>query len=148
MGGVRKRGNVRPVVIAGLLAVATAALPGPAAADDAGGQTRPTLKLRVPPSAAMPMPRSLPMTNPAARQLAGESITAHACAPCASPEPEPRPLIAALPPGESYELRILKSAVSGFRLRASEASAPASADERLRIRISRQQVSVSWQMSF
>jgi|SRR5581483_521270 len=77
------------------------------------------------------------------------AVSATACAPCSSDAPaSSRPLIAALPAGESYELRILRSAVSGFRLRASDANAPASADERLRLRISRQQVSILWQTAF
>ncbi|MEP7208585.1 MAG: hypothetical protein ABI920_16730 [Casimicrobiaceae bacterium] len=92
---------------------------------------------------------TVPTTKSAAPSMTGTRVVAHACAPCASPTlEEARPLIAALPAGESYELRVLRSAISGFTFRASDANAPASSDERLRLRISRQQVSVAWQMSF
>jgi hypothetical protein len=110
------------------------------------------LHLRAPPLAAQTaasrslapavMPKSAPVT-------AQTTVTATACGPCSGDMPTaPRPLISALPAGESYEVRILRSAVSGFRLRASDINAPPSADERLRLRISRQQISLAWQSTF
>ncbi|MEO5699957.1 MAG: hypothetical protein ABIS17_12020 [Casimicrobiaceae bacterium] len=55
---------------------------------------------------------------------------------------------AALPAGESYEVRVLRSAISGFTIRASGGNAPGSSDERLRLGIVRQRVGIAWQVSF
>ena len=76
-------------------------------------------------------------------------ISAAACATCmGEAQAGGRPLISALPAGEAYEVRILKGAVNGFRLRATDPNAPSSPDERLRLRLSRQHIGVAWQTTF
>jgi hypothetical protein len=87
----------------------------------------------------------------AAPKLAADpgTVTANACTSCGrDAPPQSRALLPALPPGESYDLRILKSAVNGFTFRLSGGDSPTSPDERVRIRVSRQKVGVYWQRSF
>ncbi len=82
--------------------------------------------------------------------LAPVTIIANACSTgCARDSASgSRPLIASLPAGESFELRILKDARRGFRLRASNGNGPPSADERLRIQLSRRYVGIGWSSRF
>lgn len=97
------------------------------------------------PGGAMPVLKS----RAVAESDAPSTITVRPCSGCgADSAPVARPLLSALPAGESYEIRVLKSAVSGFRLRASEVGAAPFPEERLRIRISRQHIGVAWEAKF
>lgn len=90
------------------------------------------------------------VTKSLAVRLTPTNVTATACSTgCAREAPSAsRPLIASLPAGESFEIRILKNASQGFRLRASDGTGPASADERLRIQLSRRYVGIGWHSKF
>ncbi len=111
-----------------------------------GGTTAPSqLALPLVKRAEAPVPRM------GERKLASAdpgAVSASVCNACREQAGAARPLFPALPDGESYELRILRDAVHGFSFRLSDGESPGSADERLRIRISRQKIGISWQRSF
>ena len=91
------------------------------------------------------------VTAPATRLQPADpsTVSAAPCVPCTRDAPNAaRALIPALPAGESYEVRVLKSAVHGFTFRLSGGESPASPDERLRIRLSRDKLGIAWQRSF
>jgi len=120
-----------------------------ALAQDAG-DARMSLRLSPPANSELALHASPgPAVNAKSRGVdTATGITVAACATCASEPTAARPLISALPAGESFEVRVLKGAVTGFRLRATEPDAPSSPDERLRLRISRQHIGLAWQTSF
>lgn len=133
-----------------LIGACTAGALASAVAQDAA-EARMTVRLSPPANTELALRASPgPAMNPKSRGIdTVTGITVAACATCAGDAPAAgRPLISALPAGESFEVRVLKGAVTGFRLRATEANAPSSPDERLRLRISRQHIGVAWQTSF
>ncbi len=130
----------------GVIVLAAAVAPLSARADpgvdgERAMPMRSALSVSVPALAnAAPAPKIAPAAAPA--------VTAAPCAACLDGAQNARPLFPALAQGESYELRILQSAVSGFSLRLSDGEGASSPDERLRIRISRQRIGIAWQRSF
>jgi hypothetical protein len=139
-GGGRGVRSVRIVAIA----LATAVPAGVAAAEPDDAAVRYAI------AAPRLLSRSvLEAPVPKMRKVEPASVSASACAACTRDAgPVGRALIPALPAGEGYELRVLKSAVNGFSLRLTDAEHASSPDERLRLRISRQKVSIAWQRSF